>query len=131
MAKAKLIFEVIGSSKRFKKAPLGIYKMIDQGNGRVKFGSEIFNLLNIQIIEQHKRNKNANVIKRSGTVGSLLFGGPALAASSTVIKNTKDNSIYIISLQNPDTFETIDIQAKAISSGKTSELIKQYSYYTD
>lgn len=127
MFNAKMVFEVIGSSQGLKKAPFGIYKMVDKGNGRVKFGKQTFYLLNIQTVEQYKRNVGAAAV--GGIAGGLLLGGVGAIAGGAIGGRRKDDNSYVITLQDMKSDEIIDVQAKVAKGGKTSSSVDKFSIY--
>lgn len=127
MFNAKMVFEVIGSSQGLKKVPFGIYKMVDKGNGRVKFGKQTFYLLNIQTVEQYKRSVGAAAV--GGIAGGLLLGGVGAIAGGAIGGRRKDDNSYVITLQDMKSDEIIDVQAKVAKGGKTSSSVDKFSIY--
>lgn len=127
MFNAKMVFEVIGSSQGLKKVPFGMYKMVDKGKGRVKFGKQTFYLLNIQTTEQYKRSVGAAAV--GGIAGGLLLGGVGLLAGGAIGGRRKDDNSYIVSLQDMKTEEIIDVQVKVPKGGKTTSNVNQFSIY--
>lgn len=127
MFKAKMVFEVIGSSQGLEKLSFGIYKMVDKGKGRVKFGKQTFYLLNIQTVEQYKRSVGAAAV--GGIAGGLLLGGVGLLAGGAIGGRRKDDNSYIVSLQDMKSEEIIDVQVKVPKGGKTTSNVNQFSIY--
>lgn len=127
MFKAKMVFEVIGSTQGLKKVPFSMYKMVDQGKGVVKFGKEKYYLRNIQTVEQYKRNVGAAAV--GGIAGGLLLGGVGLLAGGALGGRRKDDNSYIITLQDIKSGEVMDVQAKVPTGGKTTSNVNQFSIY--
>lgn len=127
MFNAKMVFEVIGSTQSLKKSRFNMYKMIDKGKGRVKFGKEEFYLRNIQTVEQYKRSAGAAAV--GGIAGSLLLGGVGLLAGSAIGGKRKEDNNYIITLQDMKTEELIDVQVKVPKGGKTTSSVNKFSIY--
>lgn len=127
MFNAKMVFEVIGSTQGLKKSRFSLYKMVDKGKGRVKFGKEEFYLRNIQTVEQYKRSAGGAAV--GGIAGGLLLGGVGLLAGGAIGGRRKEDNSYVITLQDMKTEELIDVQVKVPKGGKTTSNVNQFSIY--